>query len=54
MQAHLHSCVGLGANAWLLTQPTTLAFHLFLVDFIITLHICLGLPHPMVIHLSWC
>jgi hypothetical protein len=54
MQAHFHSSVGVGANAWLLTHPTTLTFRLFLADFIITLHVRLDLPHPMVIHLSSC
>jgi hypothetical protein len=54
MQAHFYSCVGLGANTWLLTHPTTLTFHLSSTHFLITLCSHLGLPHPMVAHLSWC
>jgi hypothetical protein len=54
MQTHLHSCANLGANVWLLARPTTLSFHLSLVRFLTTLHTHLGLPHPIVAHLSWC
>ncbi len=53
-RTHFHSCVGLGASAWLLVRPTTPTFHLSSTHFLTTLRICLGLPHPIVVHLSWC
>jgi len=52
MQAHLHSCVGLGVGVWLLIRLTTPTFHLSSVHFFITLHIHLGLPHPTIAHFS--
>jgi hypothetical protein len=42
---------GTGANVWLLTGPTTLAFHLFLVHFLTTQHTCLSLSHPIIAYL---
>jgi hypothetical protein len=53
-QAHLHSCAGPGAGAWLLTHPTTPTFRLSLAHFFTTLCTHFGLPHPIVAHLSWC
>jgi len=52
MWTHFRSCLGLGADMWLLARPTTPAFHLSLAHFLITLRTYLGLPHPMVSHLS--
>jgi len=43
--------VGLGASAWLLTRPTTLAFCLSSTHFFTTRLIRLGLPHPIVAYL---
>jgi len=54
MGTHLCLRVGLGANVWLLARPTTPAFCLSSTHFLITLRTHLGLPHPMVAHLSWC
>jgi hypothetical protein len=48
MIAHLHSCVGPKACAWLLVHPTTHTFCLFSIHFLTTLCIHFGLPHPMV------
>jgi hypothetical protein len=52
IQACLHSCAGPRVNTWLLTHPTTPKLHLSSAHFLITLHTHLGLPHPMVAHLS--
>jgi hypothetical protein len=54
MQTHIHSCVNVGATAWLLTHPTTLTFHLSSTHFFTTLRTHFGLPHPIVAHLSRC
>jgi len=54
MRTCLHSCASSRVGAWLLTCLTTLSFHLSLTHFLTTLCTCLGLPHPMVDHLSWC
>jgi hypothetical protein len=42
---------GIGASAWLLTGPTTLAFHLSSTHFLTTQHTCLSLPHLIVAYL---
>jgi hypothetical protein len=49
-----YSCVGSGASSWLWTCPTTPIFHLSLAHFLITLRTRLGLPHPIITHLSQC
>jgi hypothetical protein len=54
MQAHFHSCAGLGVGVWLLFCPTTPAFHLSPTHLLTTLHTHLGLQHLMVAHLSRC
>ncbi len=46
--------MGPRAGTWLLACPTTLTFCLFSDHFFITLRTCFGLPHPIVVHLSWC
>jgi hypothetical protein len=50
----LHSCVGLVVRVWLLTCFNTFSFHLSSTHLFTTLHICLGISHLMVAHLSWC
>jgi hypothetical protein len=45
---------GFKVRRLVLTHPTTPAICLFLAHFITTLWTRLGLPHPMVVHLSWC
>jgi hypothetical protein len=52
MQARLHSCAGSRTSVWLLTCLTAPAFHLSLTHLLTTLRTYLGLPHPMVAHLS--
>jgi len=47
-------CAGPRVGAWLLTYPITPTFHLSLVHVLTTLHIQLGLPHPIVAYLSRC
>ncbi len=56
MEAHFHSCAGLGGGIWLLTHFTTPTSHLSLAHFLITLHTYLGLSHLIVAHLLcyWC
>jgi len=54
MGTYFYSCEGPGASVWLLVHPTTPSFHLSLAHFIMALHTRLGLPHPMVAHLSQC
>jgi hypothetical protein len=54
MQAYIYSCASPRASTWLLTCPTTLAFHLSLAHFLTTLHTRLGLPHFSMAHLSQC
>jgi hypothetical protein len=53
MWACFCSCVGLGVGTWLLARPTTLTFHLSSSHFFIILHTHLGLPHPIIPHISW-
>jgi hypothetical protein len=54
MQARLHSCAGLRVGIWLLARQTTPTFHLSPTHFLTGLRTHLGLPHPMVAHLSRC
>ncbi len=55
MQTHLHSCAGpTSSQVWLLTHLSTLSFCLSLTHFLITLCIHLGIPHPMIAHISRC
>jgi hypothetical protein len=41
-------------SVWILANPTTFAFHLFLAHFFKTLRIHFGLSHLNVAHLSHC
>jgi hypothetical protein len=53
-RAHLCSCAGPKAGASLLKRLITPTFCLSLTYFFITLCTHLGLPHPIIGHLSWC
>jgi hypothetical protein len=53
-QAHFRSCVSLRVGTWLLIHPTTLAFCLSSTHFLTTVYTHLDLPHPTIVHLSWC
>jgi hypothetical protein len=54
MRAHIRSCVGPAIEAWLLAHPNILSFCLPSTLFFMAFHICFGIPHPIVPHLSWC
>jgi hypothetical protein len=54
MRTCLRSCVGPTTRAWLLTCPNTFSFHLSSTHFLKTLHICVNIPHPIVLHFSQC
>ncbi len=54
VRACLCSCVSPTTRTWLFVRPNTFSFRLSSTHFLITLRIHLGIPHPMVAHLSWC
>jgi hypothetical protein len=54
MWTRLHLCANPRASAWLLVHPTTPTFCLSPTHFLISLHTHIGLPHPMMAHLSQC
>ncbi len=54
MQTRFHSCVGPGANVWLLTHPTISTFGLSPTHFYTPLCTHFGLPHPTMANFSWC
>ncbi len=54
MRTCLHSYVGPITWVWLLTCYNAPSFGLFSTHFLTTLHMCLGIPHLTVAHLSWC
>jgi hypothetical protein len=54
VQTHFHSYAGLVAWVWLLACLSTPSFHLSSTHFLTPFHICSGIPHPIVSHLSQC
>jgi hypothetical protein len=54
VQTCLCSYVGPIIGAWLLTHLSTLSFCLSNAHFFTTLHIHIGIPHPIVTHFSQC
>ncbi len=54
MGTRFYLCVGLRVGVWLLTRPTTPAFHLSLTHFLTALCTHFGLPKSMVAHFSQC
>jgi hypothetical protein len=52
VQTCICSYVGSTTGVWLIIHLNTFSFRLFSTHFLITLHICLNIPHPMVTYLS--
>jgi hypothetical protein len=52
VRACFRSYASLVIRAWLLAHPSTPSFYLYSAHFLTTFHICLGIPHPIVPHLS--
>lgn len=52
--AHFRSCARLTVRVWLSIRLNTLSFLLSFTHFLTIIHICFGIPHPMVPCLSWC
>jgi hypothetical protein len=54
VQTHLHSYASLPIGAWLLTHPSAPSFCLSCAHFLTAFYIHLDIPHPIIVHLSWC